>query len=209
MATVAGPALTLSEGWLPKVLAALALIFLLGGVLAARYLGRWGRPLTLVTFLGSCTACWLSLGDALDITRLEPIRAAFGGVGWMLFAFSWGAVREPRAVPEEDPNVIVGVPLTPRVTSRPLSVAAMAIALIGASVPWALAWRVSRPEHAVFAHAVALGCGVAMLSVGARISTLLGKKRVEPSPRLRLQAASSALGVSVLLVMLGVVVWMW
>jgi hypothetical protein len=207
VATVGGPALTLDPEWPPRASATAALACLVLGVVFSVRLGRWARPLTLAGFLGFTAGTWISLGDALDIARLEPVRAAFGGVGWMLFAFGWGAVREPRSVPEDAPNVIVGEVLLPRARPPALSILAIALTVVGALVPWALAWRVTRAEHAVLAHAVGLGCAVAMLAAGARISTLVGTDWHHDPPWSRVSSASASLGGLVLLGVLGLVLW--
>ncbi len=206
LATVAAP--TLGSGWLPMLSASAALISLVGGLLIAPRLPKAGRLVTMAGFLGFSTVTWVLLGSTLDVGRLEPVRAAAGAVGWMLFAFGWGAVRNVRSVPENDPRVIRSEPLTPRRSLPLVTHVVFAIASVGAMVPWLLAWRVTRPEHALLAHGAGLLCAIAMVSAGAQISVQRGQRVRLPGPAARLNAASSALSGLVVVAVLGVVIWL-
>ncbi len=206
LATVAVP--SLGAGFWVLSSAAAALLSLLGGLLLAPRMPKVGRAVTMAGLLGFSTLTWVLLGPALDVGRLEPVRAAAGAVGWMLFAFGWGAVRNIRSVPENDPRVIRSEPLKPRRSLPPVTHVVFGLALLGALVPWLLAWRVSRPDHALLAHSAGLLCAIGMVSAGAQISVMRGRKVRLPSPAHRLNAASSALSGLVVVAVLGLVIWL-
>lgn len=206
VATVALPAFAHPE-WLPKACASAALVALVVGSGLMRRFHNWGRFATLIGFVGSSAVTWIALGDALDIERLEPVRASLGGVGWMLFAFGWGAVRRPGSVPEQDPHVVAGEPLSPRATVSFESALVFGLAVLMALLCWFLAWRVADDERALLAHAFALACAVAMVVVGARVSVSLGKPHALPRPTARLNAASAPLAGLLILGILGLLLW--
>lgn len=207
LTTVAAPTFGSASTIWPQVTALLAPVGLVGGVLLTQRSIHWGRRLTLLGFLGLSAATWLLLGDSLDVERLEPVRAALGGVGWVAFAFSWGVVREQGAVPENDPRVIRAKPLRPK-RSMPTSIyAVLAVSLLGAAVPWFTAWRSVRPEHGLFAHATALLCAVAVIAAGTYVASSKDQKRVMRRPIERLNSASASLALLIVLGMLGLVVW--
>lgn len=207
LTTVAAP--TLGRGGIGAHLsAAAALLSLAGGLLLAPRMPRVGRLVTMAGFVGCSTLTWALLGDALDVERLEPVRAASGALGWMLFALGWGAVRNVRSVPENDPRVIAGTPLSPRQSLPLMTHLVFGVALLGGLLPWLLAWRVTRPEHALFAHAVGLLCALGMVAVGAQVSVGRTRERVLPRPAARLSAASGAFAALVVVSVLGIVVWL-
>lgn len=208
LTTVAAP--TVGRGGLAAhVSAVAALLSLVGGLLLAPRMPRLGRLITMAGFVGCSTLTWVLLGEALDVERLEPIRAASGALGWMLFAFGWGAVRNVRSVPENDPRVIAGQPMSPRKALPLITQLIFGIALIGAFVPWLLAWRVTRPEHALLAHAVGLLCAIGMVSAGAQASVRRSRPAAAlPRAAARLSAASGAFAGLVAVAVLGIVVWL-
>jgi hypothetical protein len=206
LATVGAP--TIGRGDLGAHLSAAgALILLVGGLLVAPRFPRVGRAVTMGGFVGLSVLTWVLLGDLLEVNQLEPVRAASGALGWVLFAFGWGAVRNVHSVPENDPRVIAGQPLAPRRALPPTTYVVFGLALLGALAPWLLAWRVTRPEHALFAHATALLCAIAMVSVGAQVSVQRGRRWLPPRPSDRFNAASTALAAMVLVAVLGVAAW--
>jgi hypothetical protein len=79
--------------------------------------------------------------------------------------------------------------------------------LLGALAPMLAAWRVTRPTHALLAHAAAMLCAILVLSAGARLSVERGKWRAPP-PERRLQAATRPLAALALTLALGFTVWM-
>jgi hypothetical protein len=162
---------------------------------------------TLIGFVGLSAVCWVVLDDVLDVAQLEPVRAALGGIGWMLFAFGWGAVRKPSAVPERDPHVIAAEPLKPRDKVPAWNTVTFAMALALGLSAWMLAWRVAEGRRALLAHAVGLAAAVAMVAVGVRVSIGLGKAHTLPRPAARLNAASTPLVGLLVLGTLGLLLW--
>jgi hypothetical protein len=158
-------------------------------------------------FVGLSALTWVLLGPALSPAELEPVRAALGGLGWMLFAFGWGVVRKRGAIPENDPRVIAAKPLEPKRALPRATYIVFGVALVGALGPWFFAWRVVRAEHALLAQAAALLCGVAVLASGAQVATLYGQERIRPRPTDRLNLASPALAGVVILGMIGLALW--
>lgn len=207
LATVAWPAFAASD--LGAKLTALGAVgLLIGGLLLAPSFPRLGRGVTMAGFLGLSVLTWVLLGSALEVAQLEPVRAASGALGWMLFAFSWGSVRNVSSVPENDPRVIKSEPLLPR-RSLPLSTSVIfGVSIVGGLIPWLLAWRVVGPERALFAHAAGLLCAIAVVVAAAHVAVRRGKPRLATRPNQRLSAASNALAGLVIVAALGIVVWL-
>lgn len=181
---------------------------LIGGLLLAPTFPRVGRGVTMAGFLGLSVLTWVLLGSALDVALLEPVRAASGALGWMLFAFSWGSVRNVSSVPENDPRVIKSEPLHPR-RSLPLSTSVVfGVSIVGGLVPWLLAWRVVGSERALLAHSAGLLCAIAVVVAAAHIAVRRGKPRLATRPNQRLGAASNALAGLVIVAALGIVLWL-
>lgn len=204
LTTVAHPATFRGAPVAGRVLAFLALAALVAGPALAARGQRLGNVLGIYVFVGLCVATWLLLGEQLDLERLEPVRAALGGVGWGLFALGWGQVRELGHVPEDDPKAIAGPPLVARNQLPPGAAVALGVGVVGALVPLMLAWRVDRQDHALLAHAAAIACAVAMLYCSVRVALDRGIYTLPP-PRDRLGAATPTLSVLVVLLALGVV----
>lgn len=207
VATVLLPAFSQPASLLARSSALAALVALLLGVALLTRVPVWGRLVTLIGFVGLSAVSWAALGDGLEIERMDPVRAALGGIGWMLFAFGWGAVRRPGAVPERDPHVVAAPPLEPRTTLGWPSVVAFGLAFgLGLGV-WLLAFRVDDEERALLAHAAALACAVALISAGVRVSVGLGREHPLSRPLARLNAASTPLAGLLVLGMLGLLLW--
>lgn len=201
--TVATPAW--SSGRIPAlVCSAGALFALFGGILGSRRLPRAGRALTMAGFLGLSCVTWLVLGPALNVGELEPVRSALGALGWFVFALGWGSVRQPGAVPEDDPRVIREVePLLPRRALPRATALVFAVAMTVALVPWLLAWNVERREHALLAHVLGLGLAMWLMSAGVQIAVSIGVSRVWAAPRARLTFATPALAWAAALAVVG------
>lgn len=208
IATVALPAFSAGTSFLARACALAALVALVFGGLLMFRSPTWGRFATLIGFVGFSAVTWVALGDALAVEQLEPVRAALGGVGWMLFAFGWGAVRRPGVVPEQDPHVIVAEPLRPRATIPTVNGVVFGLSVLLALVPWFLAWTVADDRRALLAHAVAFASAVAMVVVGARVSVDLGQARTFPRATARLNAASTPLAGLLVLGMVGLLLWL-
>lgn len=193
--TVAYPTTYRGASGTARATAFIALIALLSGPFLVLERPRLARVLGIYVFFGLSVATWLLLGELVGVDRLEPVRSGLGAAGWALFALGWGSVRRAGSVPEDDPHVLSGPPLTAR-SQLPVSASiVLGISLLGSTVPLMLAWRVVRLEHALFAHAAALLCALAILSAGATIALGHGAARSPSSVRQRLAAATRPLAV--------------
>jgi hypothetical protein len=191
--TVAAPAHALSAPSSARVTAWMAPGALLSGVVLAPRWPRVARVLGINVFVGLCLLTWVLAGASISAERVEPLESALGGFGWVLFALGWGTVREPGRVPEEDPRVLSGPALPSRGALPRGSSLLLAVALVAALVPLALAWTAHRAAHALLGQAVALLAALALVQSGA----LLGTERGRPLPVVaapaRLRSASSPL----------------
>jgi hypothetical protein len=166
---------------------------------------KLGRGIGIYGFVGLCLLGWVQLGDAVFVEVLEPVRASLGAVGWALFAFGWGAVRKPGSVPEDDPRAETGEPLRPRESLSGGSFWVFLAALVGAIVPLFLAWLVTRPRHALFAHGAALAAAVGLVTAGAAIAVQCGARRDYHPPARRIGAAAGSLSALAALAVMGLV----
>jgi hypothetical protein len=205
--TVATPAGAAGASLWVRTSALVALVALLVGPFLIPERARLGRAIGVHGFVGFCLLTWVLLGGALSVQRLDPLRALLGALGWMLFAFGWGSVRELGHVPEEDPHALPGPPLSRRGRLPPLATALFALALLGALAPMLAAWRVARPTHALMAHSVAMLCAILVLSAGARLAVERDTWRAPP-PERRFLASMRPLSVLALTLVLGLMVWM-
>jgi hypothetical protein len=205
LTTVALPAAQRGVSGGARVAAFAALLALLSGPLVALSRPRLGRAIGVLLFVALCTLSWALLGPAIGIERLEPVRALLGTVGWILFALGWGSVRETGSVPEEDPNALPGPPLPVRKRLPRGSMAILAIGMAGSLPALYFAWRVTRPDHALLGHAVAVIAAIALVASGARIAVDRAGYRPPSSPAERVNAAARPLGALALLLGLGFV----
>lgn len=185
--TVLEPARVSGASPIARAAAVLAFLALSSGALLS---GAWplaGRVLGLHAFVASCVLAWTLVGDELSPERIDPVRGALGALAWMLFAFGWGQVR--HRVPE-DAVVAAGPPLSPRAHLPRASVAVVLLAVLASLVLSALAFRVDRPDHALFGHAAATAASLLVLAVGGRIALAQGTRHDLAPPGSRLDAAS-------------------
>ncbi len=205
--TLALPALGQRAPGPARAAALVALSFLLAGPMIAKGYPRFGRVLGIEGFVLASTLGWVWLERAGFSFFGRPLEATFGAVGWMLFAFGWGDLRARRGVPEQDPHVLAGPALSPR-SVLPRSVGAtLAIGVAGALLLVVLAWQVSRPAHAMMAHAAAVFLGLLLVGSGARIALERGPRRAL-GPTDRLSSASTGLAVLLIALGLGALYWM-
>ncbi|HEY6560614.1 MAG TPA: hypothetical protein VI072_25195 [Polyangiaceae bacterium] len=202
--TVAYPTTYRGAPGTARATAFIALLALLSGPLLVLERPRLARILGVYVFFGASLITWLLLGDVIGVDRLEPVRSALGAAGWALFALGWGSVRRADSVPEDDPHVLAGPLLTAR-SQLPVSASViLGISLVGLAVPLTLAWRVVRLEHALFAHAAALLCALAILTAGANIALGHGM-RSSSSVRQRIAAATRPLALLSLILLASLV----
>jgi hypothetical protein len=207
VSTVGVPVAERGTGFAARASAGLALLALVGGPLLLPLSPRYGRIVGIHVALGLSVLTWLLLGDSMSVLHLEPVRSAIGVVAWILFAFGWGATRFPGQIPEDDPRAILGPPLLAR-SRLPFGAAFIfGAGLFGAALPLFAAWRVARPSHALLAHAVAIVCGIALVTSAARVAVdRQGWQPVSPAAaRLGLAARPLTLLAVVVIVRL---IWM-
>lgn len=201
--TVALPAAS-AQATLPVRLAALsALLCLAPGALLWSRFPKLGHALGIHAFVGCCIVAWALLrrdGVPLGVQGLE---AAFGAVGWVLYAFGWGELSARRRVPERDPHVIAGAPLAPRNPWSRSAEAILALGIAGSFVLLFLSFRVARAPHSVMAHGVWVLLTVLLVSSAARVALGRGPRRMG-GDRERLNAAAAALAALFVALALGV-----
>ena len=170
--------------------AGVAIVLLaLGAVLIRRH-ALVGRALGLHGFVAASVAAWLLAPGSVGADRLEPTRAALGALGWILFALVWGEPRETGRVPEDDPRALPGDALVARARLPRGAPILLGLSTAGAAVPMALSWRVGRPYHALFAHAVAAAIAVALVTVAADVGIRRQLSRTVDEPAVRLTRAA-------------------
>jgi hypothetical protein len=195
-------------GVVPVLCAAAALVALVGGVLLSRRFPDVGRTVTMVGFLGFSCVTWLTMGDAINIAALEPVRSALGALGWLVFGLSWGSVRQPGTIPEDHPRFLRSAePLLPRRALPRLTVPVFAIAVVCALSPWLVAWTVARREQALLAHSLGLGAALWLLVSGVDIAVAVGTRHVPRPPKARLNSVLVVLAWACALAAVGTLYW--
>ncbi len=176
-ATVA--AVAFSSGSAGAQLAALlALAALLVGARLARFHPRAGRMVGVVAFLALCLTAWGLSARELAAPRLDPTRAALGGLGWVLFVFGWGRVGERPGGTDPEPPLPDGPVASIRISRvARLAVAPVIAAAVGLPL---LAWRASGTSGSLLAHCAAIAGGMALVVVGipAVLALVAGGRRV-------------------------------
>jgi len=207
VATLGSPSWERGVGAFPRTTAVLALAAMVAGPLLTSRYPRLGRVLGIHATMALAIVTWLLLGSVVGVMHLEPVRSAIGAVAWVLFAFGWGAVRARTHVPEDDPRVLPGAPLPSRDVLPVSAVVVLGIGVIGAAVPMFTAWRVTRPSHALLAHAVATICAIALVTSAARVA--VDRKSYKPMtpPAARFSAAARPLSALAVVLALGFI-WM-
>jgi hypothetical protein len=202
--TVIVPAAQPGVPFVARLCAVVAVGALVVGVFLESERPKLGRWLGIHAFVGSSLLTWFLAGPAIAVGNVDPVRSALGVLGWVIYAFGWGRSRGPR-IPEDAPNVLSGAPLAPRARLSRAGGPVVAFAVVAALVLEGLAFRVDRPEHALFAHAAATACALLVLGVGAHIALGLGARRELPSAATRLNAMAPPLAALAVLLGLGLV----
>jgi hypothetical protein len=164
-----------------RVAAVLAVLCGVSAPLLAVLRRRLARHLGISLFLALSTLTWLLASPAIQPSRLDPIRAAIGAVAWGVFALSWRDRWLVRRQGEPDADAPV---LKARALLPPLSAAIVAASAFAGVAFLVLAWRVRDPERALFAHAVAVACAVALVSVASSVAVGRGRHPSSGSRRL-------------------------
>jgi hypothetical protein len=164
----------------------------------ARYIG-------VVGFVALSAGSWVLLSRSSLLGPVDPLRGVLGGLGWLLYAFGWGALRPFGAVPEDDPRVLSGPTLPSRAEPSRVALVRYGAACVGAFVIVVLAWHVERSPQAMFAHAAALGCSIWLVSAGS--AQPVDRPHAEPpvSASMRLDQALRPLAALALVLSLGLV----
>jgi hypothetical protein len=190
-------------GW---ALAFLGFASLVVGAFLMRDHPRVGRALGIWAFLICSLIAWVLNPGAIRTDRIDPVRAASGTFGWMLYGLGWGAPWRPGVHPEDNPRAQLHPKLEPRRIPVITMPAAVALAAIGATLSLVLAWRAFEPNRALMLHGTALAVAVALVTSATRIGLAQGQKRSSSPPRQRLMHAFPWLmAIGTLLIM--VVAW--
>ena len=141
---------------------------------------RLGRHVGITAFVALATLAWLSSSLAIHPQRLDPIRGVFGALAWGVFALSWSERWVKSPPPPTDAEAAA---LQPRTTLPRLAVPIASAGVAAALVVIALAWRLTDPDRALVAHAVAVGAAVGVISAAATVATSRGRRRSSSARR--------------------------
>ncbi|HKO51825.1 MAG TPA: hypothetical protein VJV79_29150 [Polyangiaceae bacterium] len=203
LATVLLPSVNQRAPNSARVTALFALLALLAAPLFVVDRPLLSRALGIFGFIGFSLLTWLLLGAGLLKNPGDPLLSALGAVAFTLYALGWGSLRRRGVVPEDAPNVIPGLPLQPRARSHPIAPFVLGLILVSAVLPVLLAFRVVEAERGLLAHSVAILAAISTITVGSRVATGLGQRRVLPVSGERLNAAAVPLALAALLFGLG------
>jgi hypothetical protein len=203
LATVASPSIQEGAPGGARWLALGALVALLLGPLVAFQRPFAGRLVLTIGFVGLSLGTWVLLSESLTFDRQDPFQAILGGLGWVLFAFSWGSHRRLWLVPEEHPNTIFGERLEPRALLPVRARVLLSVALLGALCMLVLAWRVEGPRAALLAQATALGGSILVLTLSADLAVRPPSAPLPVSSDYRLARAARSLGLLAVALVVG------
>ena len=187
--TVAPAAVGSTCTWPGRAAALLAFVSLALGTFLVRTRPKLAYGLGIWAFLGLSTLTWMTNFASLRIDRLDPVRAAAGAVGWLLFALGWGTPWRTGSHPEDNPRAQLHPKLEPRRSANARTPLTVAIGAVGAAVCLVLAWSASEPDRALLMHGVALAAAVALVTTSAALAVVQGQKRTELPSRQRLALA--------------------
>jgi hypothetical protein len=183
-----------------------ALVLMLGPLLMARA-PRLGRALGVHAFVGFAVLTWALLRHAGLPFGGQALEAAFGAVGWTLYAFGWGELSARRRVPERDPHVLSGASLQPKKSWSRSAEIILALGVLGSAVVLALAFRVARPSHAVMGHALALLLSLLVISAASRVALERVPRQLGDGAQ-RFNSSASSLALLLIALGLGALYWL-
>ncbi len=189
LVTIGIPAAERGVAIWPRIISILVLGPLIAGPVVAVKQPRLGSAIGIYGTMILALLSWILLGGAVSVQHLDPVRSAIGSVGWVLFAFGWGSVRDTRAIPEDDPRAILGPELAPRAQLPQGATLVLAFGIVAATLPVFVAWRVERPSHALLAHACALLAAIGLVSSASKIASERQHYKMENSPSTRFARA--------------------
>ncbi|HLM74628.1 MAG TPA: hypothetical protein VK459_18100 [Polyangiaceae bacterium] len=205
LAAIVAWAITLAPAAISRSSPRSALLFAVAAVLAGvtgplllPVHPRLGRHVGISLFLGLATLTWLLTSPTLQPARLDPMRASIGAVAWGVFALSWNERWKSKMLPEIDAQAPA---LQARSTLPRLAVPIAGIGILAGLGYLSIAWRVREVDRALFAHALALGCAVAVITSAATVAVARGRASSSSSSR---RLTAQALRPLILLVALAV-----
>lgn len=207
LSTVARPVTSSQATTSSRAAAVCALILLLLGPLLSTRAPRVSRALGVHGFVGCSVLTWALLRQAGVPFGGQALEAAFGAVGWTLYAFGWGELSARRRVPEADPHVLAGAPLVPKHAWSRSAEVILGLGVLGAALVLVLAFRVARPSHSVMAHALALLLGLLTISSATRVALERAPRRLGSGSE-RLNVAATAISLLLIGLALGALYWM-
>ncbi|MBK9261695.1 MAG: hypothetical protein IPM54_18050 [Polyangiaceae bacterium] len=174
-ATVAPAVLSRSAPRSAVLVALLALAAGLVGPMLRSSRPRLARHVGLTLFFVLITGAWLLASAALEPLRLDPLRASIGAIAWGAFALSW---REPWEVDVSSADASEpGAPLLQARSALPRGAIFVMTVGVGAGLVFlVLAWNVRDEDRALVAHALAVACAVAIITVAASAAVERGRR---------------------------------
>lgn len=146
----------------------------------------WARAWSVWGLVASSAAVWLMVPDALAPARLDPLRGAFGMIGWALFAFaSAGPVLQPSAAGGK----ITRSALRSRAPLRRGDGIVIGLGVALAIALQAVGWAVTVPERAVLVRLVTIICGIAVLGAMTNVALARHRARAHAPARVRVRRA--------------------
>lgn len=202
LSTVLLPVQSLNGGLLVQSLAWASGVALLIGQLPVLSRFRLLHGLSLGVFVAGCVATWIALADQMRVAPLDPIQAAAGGIGWVLFALS---MPSQPLVPEAEASRLVPTSGNRQRRFSPALNVAFLVVVVAGLLPLLLAWRVERTAHAALAQVVACASVLAGLSLAGSLVDAAALRRRLAQPRMRLADSWSTFALLALLLVVGLV----
>lgn len=202
LSTVLLPVQSLNGGLLVQSLAWAAGVTLLLGELPVLNRFRVLHGFCLGVFVAGCVATWIALADQMRAAPLDPIQAAAGGVGWVLFALS---MPSHPVVPEPEASRLLPPSGNRQRRFSPALNVAFLVVVVAGLIPLLLAWRVERTAHAALAQVVACASVLAGLSLAGSLVDAAALRRRLAAPRMRLAGSWSTFALLALLLVVGLV----
>ena len=205
--TILPVALSRVGSWPSRLVAVVAIAAGIIGPLLVPTRRRVGRHVGISAFVGGAALVWALSPAAVDVSRVDLVLAITGSVSWMVFAFSWGEPWKFRADSQPDE---LGATLRARAELPPFAVPIASLGVLTAAGLLVLGFRVRDTSRALLAQVVAIGLGVAMVTVAASLATGRGKQRAAqsdlPKPAVRallVLAAAALIGAAILVLRRG------
>jgi hypothetical protein len=152
---------------------------------------RLARHVGITLFFVLVTGAWLLASAALEPLRLDPLRASIGAIAWGAFALSW---REPWEVEVSPDAPEPGASLLQARSALPRgAIFIMTVGVAAGLVFLVLAWGIRDGDRALVAHALAVACAVAIISLAASTAVDRGKRSMRSTRRITPSAGRALL----------------